>query len=62
MGRFIDLTDEQFGRLRVLRVVARNKHNQLMWECECECGVTCLALGHLSFVVARKAVVWMLEA
>jgi hypothetical protein len=50
MGRFIDLTDEQFGRLRVLRVVARNKHNQLMWECECECGVTCLALG---FVLRR---------
>ena len=50
MGRFIDLTDEQFGRLRVLRVVARNKHNQLMWECECECGETCLALG---FVLRR---------
>jgi len=47
VSNFIDLTGKQFGRLRALRVAARNKHNQLMWECECECGVTCLALGHL---------------
>ena len=47
MGRFIDLTDEQFGRLRVIKVVARNKHNQLIWECECECGQMCLSLGFI---------------
>ena len=30
---------EPFGRLTVLRESGRNKHGQVLWECQCECGV-----------------------
>lgn len=47
MGRYIDLTGEQFGRLRVLGREGMNKHHQLTWMCECECGNRKVALGML---------------
>jgi len=45
MGRYIDLTGEQFGRLRVLGREGMNKHHQLTWMCECECGNRKVVLG-----------------
>lgn len=45
MGRYIDLTGETFGRLRVLGREGINKHGQLTWACECECGNRKVTLG-----------------
>lgn len=51
MGRFRDLTGERFGRLLVLQRDGCNKHGQVKWYCECECGTrkhvlgTCLSRG-----------------
>lgn len=47
MGRYIDLTGETFGRLRVLGREGINKHGQLTWSCECECGNRKVTLGML---------------
>ncbi len=38
MGRFRDLSGERFGRLLVLQKNGYNKHHQLYWLCECDCG------------------------
>lgn len=38
MGLFRDLTGERFGRLLVKHKNGYNKHHQLYWMCECECG------------------------
>ena len=45
MGRFIDLSGQRFGRLRVISRAGKNKHNQLLWDCECDCGERCVSLG-----------------
>jgi hypothetical protein len=50
MGRFRDLTGERFGRLLVLQKNGYNKHHQLYWLCECECGNRKSVLG---FVLGR---------
>lgn len=50
MGQFIDLTGQRFGRLRVLSIAGKNKHSQLLWRCECDCGEECVSLG---FVMRR---------
>jgi hypothetical protein len=47
MGRFRDLTGERFGRLLVQRKDGYNKHHQLYWLCECDCGNYKLVLGSL---------------
>jgi hypothetical protein len=36
----IDLSGQSFGRLLVLAQIANNKHNQRMWRCWCECGMS----------------------
>jgi hypothetical protein len=33
-----DLTNLQFNKLKVIREYGRNKHNEVLWECECSCG------------------------
>lgn len=33
-----DLTGNVVGKLTVLHPTKRNKHGQMMWECQCECG------------------------
>lgn len=50
MGRFRDLTGERFGRLLVLQKNGYNKHHQLYWLCECDCGNRKNVLG---FVLGR---------
>ena len=47
MGRFRDLTGERFGRLLVLQRDGANKHGQVKWWCECDCGVRKHVLGTL---------------
>lgn len=37
MGRFIDLTGQQFGKLTVIEYVGKNSHNESMWRCKCSC-------------------------
>lgn len=34
----MDLTGHKFGRLTVINVSHKNKCNQKMWECVCDCG------------------------
>ena len=38
--RAIDRTGLTYGELTVVRLAGRNKHSQLLWECECSCGNT----------------------
>lgn len=47
MGRFVDITGENFGRLTAHHVTGRNKHNQLFWHCTCDCGNEATVLGFL---------------
>lgn len=47
MGKFRDLTGERFGRLLVEGTGGYNKHHQLYWKCECECGNYKRVLGSL---------------
>lgn len=47
-----DLTGKRFGRLTVLGVDGKDKHNNYLWKCRCDCGEithatrTCLKNGH----------------
>ena len=34
----IDLTDQKFGRLTVIRLVGKSKNGDKIWECKCDCG------------------------
>lgn len=38
MGKFIDLTGQRFGRLRVIGFAQKTKDRQFMWKCKCDCG------------------------
>lgn len=38
VGRFIDLTGQRFGRLKVLGIDGKDKHRKLTWRCLCDCG------------------------
>jgi len=48
--RAIDRVGHVYGELTVVRLHSRNKHSQLLWECECSCGNTTIVpagcLGH----------------
>jgi hypothetical protein len=37
MRKIIDLTNQMFGKIKVIKQVERNKHNQICWLCECSC-------------------------
>jgi hypothetical protein len=37
LGKFIDLTGQQFNRLKVIERTKNNKSNQIQWLCECNC-------------------------
>lgn len=38
MPPFKDITGQRFGRLTAIKVVGRNSHGQILWECKCDCG------------------------
>ena len=37
MGLLIDLTDQKFGSLTVVKRLENNKHKKAMWLCKCDC-------------------------
>lgn len=37
-ARYKDITGRRFGRLVALRDVGRDRHNNTLWLCECDCG------------------------
>lgn len=41
-----DLTGQRFSKLKVLKFAGKSKHNQSLWECECDCGNVSVILGH----------------
>ncbi len=44
----LDLTGLRFGNLVAIRPVGNNKNNQVIWECECDCGALHRTIaGHL---------------
>ena len=38
MAKIIDETDKKYGKLTPIKVVGKNKHGQILWLCECDCG------------------------
>ena len=38
MGRFIDLSGQVFGRLKVLNISGITKNRHALWLCQCTCG------------------------
>lgn len=47
MGKPIDMTGQKHGRLTVIEMAGRNKHNQRLWRCVCDCGKDAEVLGFL---------------
>ena len=47
MGTFIDLTNQQFERLTVIKRVENNKQGRIMWLCKCSCGKELKTTGYL---------------
>ena len=45
MPPFRDLTGQQFGRLKAIRLAGRTAAGQAMWECLCQCGKTTTVYG-----------------
>lgn len=46
MGVLRDLTGQKFGRLTVIKRDGANKHGQVTWLCECECGGSLITTGN----------------
>ena len=38
MGKMIDLTNQRFGKLLVLKNVGKQDGRRYFWECQCDCG------------------------
>lgn len=45
MSRVIDLIDQRFTRLEVIRLHGTDKRGERMWECICDCGNMCNVLS-----------------
>lgn len=45
MGKIIDLTGQQFGRLTVIDMFGKDRRGEIIWHCICECGETKNVLG-----------------
>ena len=46
MGKFIDLTGQQFGMLTVLGRAADSKDGKVQWVCRCDCGNEIVVRGY----------------
>lgn len=44
--KFIDLVQQKFGRLIVIKRVDNNKHGQSVWLCKCDCGKEKIVFGY----------------
>ena len=40
-NRFKDLTNQQFGRLTVIKDSGKKSQNRVIWQCICQCGTEC---------------------
>ena len=38
MGKYIDITNQKFGKLTALYISGNDKRGEKIWHCECECG------------------------
>ena len=47
MSKVIDETGKRYGRLVVLRDAGRNLRQNVLWECQCDCGNKCVVEGGL---------------
>ena len=45
MGVFNDLSGRRFGKLMVLGRQGRDNSNKITWQCQCDCGQTCVQRG-----------------
>lgn len=45
MRRVINLAGKHYGRLTVIKLVGKDKHNNALWECKCSCGNTIVTRG-----------------
>lgn len=45
MKQPMDLTGQRFGLLTVTSRAANDKHNQIRWNCQCDCGNTSVVNG-----------------
>lgn len=41
----IDIRDQRFGRLRVVKPVGTSRDRKVTWLCICDCGNECIAIG-----------------
>lgn len=46
MGKFIEMTGQQFRHLRVVKVADKDRFGRYRWECVCDCGMSCTVGGH----------------
>ena len=47
MTAFIDLTNQQFGRLTVIKRVENSKQGRTRWLCKCTCGKEIITTGYI---------------
>lgn len=45
MGKALDLTGQRFGRLTVVRRAGSNRFKKALWECQCDCGGSIIAVS-----------------
>lgn len=45
MSKAIDLTGQRFGKLKVIRCLGKDKSQNRIWECLCDCGNTTIVCG-----------------
>ena len=45
MSKAIDLTGQRFGRLKVTRLIGKDKSQNRIWECLCDCGNVTVVCG-----------------
>lgn len=46
MGNFIDLTGQEFGRLKVISEAGRDNQGQALWLCRCKCTSNVVVQGY----------------
>ena len=53
--KFNDLTGKRFGRLTVIKRVANNANNKVMWLCKCDCGNEATVIGSRLYTGKTKS-------
>ena len=46
MGNAVDITGQVFGKLTAIKRDGRDKRNNALWLCRCECGNECIRSLH----------------